>query len=182
MEPIVRQDILAVLDKAVIAIRAGNVAELNILSNQTIHNASIFQDEDSISVAILVYSLSKVVYRFAERHESINGLSGKLQGAAARLRKGDIDGFRDDLHHLFEVVSSMDRKLRLYIEEVIARAKVKKGSKLYEHGLSIARTAEILGISQWELQSYIGKTALAEDGHGPADVRSKLEFTRSLFS
>jgi hypothetical protein len=181
MEPIVRQDILAVLEKAVEAIRAGDVSTLGALSNQTIHNASIYQDEDSISVAILVYSLSKVVQRFGERGESMNGVSGKLGQAAARLRGNDERGFRDGLHHLFEVVSSMDRKLRLYIEEVIAKARVKKGSKLYEHGLSIARTAEILGISQWELQSYIGKTALTEIGHALPDVRRKLEFARSLF-
>jgi hypothetical protein len=183
MEPVVRQDILIVLDKAVKAIRAGDVGELNALSNQTIHNASIYQDEDSISVAILVYALSKIVQRFIERGESMDGVSTRLAQAAGKLRTLDVDGFRDDIHHLFEVVSGMDRKIRLYIEEVIEKARVKKGGKMYEHGLSIARTAEVLGISQWELQSYIGKTALTEISHSAtSDVRKKLDLARSLFT
>ncbi len=79
----------------------------------------------------------------------------------------------------FDFINKIDTKLKLYIEEVISKAKVKKGSKLHEHGLSIARTAEVLGISQWELMNYVGKTTISTvDG---VDVKTRLNFARKLF-
>ena len=64
MENKVRKDILKVLHRAIdiLSVREEkDVLELKELSNHTIHNSSIFQDEDSISFAILMYCLAKLI-------------------------------------------------------------------------------------------------------------------------
>ena len=81
---------------------------------------------------------------------------------------------------LYCIISTIDSKLKLYIGEVITQAEIKKGSKLYAHGISLGRAAEVLGISQWELMFYIGKTKLI-DVKGCVGVRERLNYARSLF-
>ena len=80
---------------------------------------------------------------------------------------------------IFQLVSGIDKKLRLYVEEVINQAKIKKSSKIYYHGISLARAASMLGVSQWELMNYIGKTSITE--FSPGNVKKRLEFTRKIF-
>ena len=77
-------------------------------------------------------------------------------------------------------ISKQDAKMKLYIQQVIERAKVKKASKMHEHGISIARTAELLDLSQWELQSYIGKT-VREIPHDGMTAKERLQKARALF-
>lgn len=182
MDETIKKDILDVLSKASEILKVKeekDTAELRELSNHIIHNASIFQDEDSISIAILTYSLSKVIER---REGRINypALLRLISSAADSLSLNKINDYRNSIKKLFAFISSIDNKLKLYIEEVINQAEIKKGGKLYEHGISLARASEVLGISQWELMFYIGKTKMT-DIKGGVDVRERLSYARRLF-
>ena len=42
------------------------------------------------------------------------------------------------------------------------KAKINKASRLYEHGISMEKTAKLLGISQWELAEYVGPMGASE--------------------
>ncbi len=181
MEPTVKEDIIDVLDRAIKIIKEQRFIELSELSNHTIHDASIFQDEDSVSMAILIYSLSKTVQRCAEKGVPCAELAGHLTDARDALKDDELGKYNAAIKKLFEVVNSFDKKLKLYIEEVINKAKVKKGSKLYEHGISIARTANILGISQWELMSYVGKTSITDFMEEKVSATKRLQMARGLF-
>ena len=46
----------------------------------------------------------------------------------------------------------------------------------------MAKASEILGISQWELMNYIGKTQINDNIPDIIDARSRLRFARGLFS
>jgi len=182
MDEVVKKDILEVLSDVIkiLAVEEDrDVADLRELSNHTIHNASIFQDEDSVSIAILIYSLSKVIER---REGKMNyGVMLNILGKAKKnLEENNIDGYRKTIRKLFDFISTIDTKLKFYVEEVISQAQIKKGSKLYAHGISLARAAEILGISQWELMFYVGKTRLT-DIKGGIGVKERLNYARSLF-
>lgn len=182
MDEVVKKDILNVLSDVVGILKVEeekDVAELRELSDHIIHNASIFQDEDSISIAILIYSLSKIIER-REGRMNYNVLLKLITGAGKNLEQNKIDGYRGVIKKLFKFISTIDTKLKLYIEEVINQAEIKKGSKLYAHGISLGRAAEVLGISQWELMFYIGKTKLT-DVKGGVGVRERLNYARGLF-
>lgn len=180
MRNIVRKDILEVLEQAIVSMEAEDHHALGELSNHVIHDASVFQDDDSVSIAVLVYALSKVIQRCCEGNIPHARLVALVQQARAELSAGRDDSYRALVRKTLEEIRKLDEKLKLYITEVLEKARVKKASKLHEHGISLARTAELLGISQWELQDYIGKTRIPEQALGmPATAR--LQLARSWF-
>ena len=176
MIDVIKEDVLSVLGQALEILKSPEkpVQDLSELSNHIIHDASIFQDEDSVSVAVLIYALSKVIPYCEEKNMSINSLVSGLQKAHDLLEANDYKKYRTAIKQLFEQIRKVDAKLKTYIKEVLDRARIKKGSKLHEHGISIARTAELLGLTQWELQDYIGKQKYFDIKEMPATKRLKI--------
>ncbi len=180
MEPTVQQDIKDVLAQVLKALRDDDPTAMLELSNHTIHDASIFQDEDSISFAVLVYALSKTIQRCKEALCSYGQFVAPLQRAHEAIVAGDIQKYQKCIIQVLNEIRKSDQKTSIYIQEVLDKARIKKGSKLHEHGISIARTAELLGISQWELANYVGKTTVT-DSIGKT-VTERAAFARSLFT
>ncbi|MBI2651010.1 hypothetical protein HYX01_00915 [Candidatus Woesearchaeota archaeon] len=184
MNEIVRKDALEIIKKviAILSIKGEkDIIGLKGLSNHTIHNASVFQDEISVSVAVLLYALSKIIER--KRNEMDYGsIIMHLENAQKYLEKSEESNFSSAIRKLFSEISSIDSKLKLYIEEVVNQAQIKKGYKLCEHGLSCGKASEVLGISQWELMNYIGKTKLSEGIEDIIDVKERMRLARGLFS
>jgi len=181
MQEIIRKDILSVLDKAItiLSVREDkNISELKELSNHTIHNASIFQDEYSVSIAVSIYALSKITERGGSVNQEIIKLLISARDCLARLSE---QAYSENIKKLLDRISGIDSRLRLYIGEVIDQAQIKKGGKVYEHGISMARAAEILGISQWELMNYVGKTKIMENMSDRVDAKTRLGFSRKIF-
>ena len=184
MHDIIKKDIIAVLTDLIKILKVkeeSDIAQMKELSNHVIHNASVFQDEDSVSVAILIYSLSKIIER-KQREMDYNKILSMLNSCISYLKNNQDDAFRKSIKNIFDFIRTMDQKLRLYIHEVINQAQIKKGCKLCEHGISVARAAEVLGISQWELMHYIGKTTLIDQFSEPVNVSKRLKIARSLFT
>jgi len=180
MNEIVRKDILLILSKALNILKKQEeeeIAQLKELSNHTIHNSSIFQDDDSIDIAVLVYSLSQIIER---KHFIDTRIVKQIEESYYNLKKNSISEYKRTIKNLFKTISKIDEKLKMYIEEVIDQAQIKKGSKLYAHGISLARSAELLGTSQWELMNYVGKTQISESTDR-TDIRARLQLTRGLF-
>ena len=76
----------------------------------------------------------------------------------------------------------MDERLPYFIQEIIEKAKISKGSKIYEHGLSLRRASELLGISQWQLMHYVGKTRIADTEAPPRiSTKDRLRYAKSIF-
>ena len=181
MRDIIKKDILKIINQVLELLKQKdetNVVELKELSDHVIHNASIFQDKDSVSIAVLIYSLSKIIERegFIEKKIVQN-----LKHAKFHLEKDEFTKYNIVIKKTFRAISRADNKLKLYIQEVIDQAEIKKGSRLYEHGISIAQAASVLGISQWDLMSYIGKTKIPDVTPLRSDVKNRLMFTRKLF-
>ena len=105
-----------------------------------------------------------------------------LNSCILNLKNNDDNGFRKSIKNMFNFIRTMDQKLRLYIHEVINQAQIKKGCKLCEHGISIARASEVLGISQWELMHYLGKTTIIDQFGEAVNVSKRLKIARSLFT
>ena len=183
MNELVRKDAISILSQLIEILKVkeeNDVADIRELSNHTIHNASVFQDEASVSIAILIYSLSKIIER-KQWQLDYGSIASMLENAREFLENERFEEYNKAIKKLFGLISNIDSKLKLYIGEVINQAQIKKGSKLYEHGISVARAAEVLGISQWELMDYIGKTKLTEEIQDIVDLSTRIRFARSLF-
>lgn len=180
MRDIVKHDILEVLEQALPAIQAHDVHALSDLSNHVIHDASIFQDDDSVSFAVLIYALSKIIQRCCDEKIPFPQVEQSLQEAKDALELDKHDVYRAVIRRVFDEVKKLDEKVALYITEVLVQARIKKASKMTEHGVSLARTAELLGVSQWELQDYLGKTQISEHELG-VPVKQRLGVARGWF-
>lgn len=184
MDDLVRKDALKIVGRVIEILKVKeekDVSELKDLSNHTIHNASVFQDECSVSIAVVIYALSKIIERNPEQL-NYKKIIGFLEKTKSALKNNEAHNLKLAIRKLFSEISAIDNKLSLYIHEVINDAQVKKGCKLCEHGLSTAKASQVMGVSQWELMNYLGKTKLNENIAGIVDVRSRLKFTRNLFS
>lgn len=177
----VKKDLLQVLKKAQRYINSRHSKKLKHLSDYTIKNASLFQDPDSLSMAVVIYALSKLLERWGFDSEYSEQARNLLGSAHFSLENDRVEEYRDKVKKLFEFTSSIEDKFKLYIDKVIEKAQIKKGSMLYEHGISVSRAAELLNIGQWELMSYIGKTRIHDEPGIISDVEKRLEFARSLF-
>ena len=179
MEENIKKDIISLLELTEQALNKKDEMALKELSNHTIHNASIFQDKNSITIAVVVYALFKVMNRMSLVEPRIVTLINKAKQA---LQKSKTQQYEKLIKKLLNEISSIDKKMNLYIQKIINEAEIKKGSKLYEHGISLAQTANLLGVSQWEMMKYIGNTNIADKFDEDINVMTRINHTRRLFN
>jgi hypothetical protein len=176
----IKRDIISLLKNSIKAIEEKNYSKLKGLSNQTIHNASIYQEENSISIGVVVWCLYKVFRRTDKlRAEILND----LKKAQEELQKDNYEMYQNYTADILQKIKTEDRRINKYVEEILRQAQIKKGSKIYKHGISIARCAQILDVTMWELANYIGKTNIYED-EDAVDVgcKEKFDFVQKIFN
>jgi len=152
--------------------------ELKKLSNQTMENISLFHDQDSISLSVLVYSL----YKIFSKNDTISGTSlCKLVDKSLSVID-DEPQFRTSIRKLFDQIKKYDKNLDVNILHLIKHAQIKKGLKVVEHGVSIGQASEIMGVSKWEIMEYLGTTKIIDrDANTRIDAKTRINFTRGLF-
>ncbi len=79
-------------------------------------------------------------------------------------------------------IQKLPGDLKKNINEVFRMAKINKASRIYEHGISMGKTAKILGISKWELSDYTGKTGIADVNLGiTIPVTQRIKQAEDIF-
>lgn len=188
MKEIERKDIISVLSKAIRAIKENDITMLRDVSDEVLHDSSIFQDSYSTSVAVIIYSLSKIYqknqYKSYKNWGIFNEKCLRLLGdALIEIRKGSIKGYAFKIKETYKLISELEDKFGMYITEVLNQSKIKKSSRIFEHGISAGRAAEMLGVSTWELMSYLGQTKIIDTKPlMTKSVKERLAYTRSVFS
>jgi len=172
--------VLDVLKKVRRLIEEDNPHEIKILSNQTIHEATLSQDPDNIIVAVLVYAIGKILERKHYREMPgwdtfYNSLLKNLDGGTVCLAKGDLSKCRISFGKIRNSLNKIEGNLGMYIKDVFRKAEINKAFRLYEHGISSEKTAELLGISLWDLSSYIGQSSISE-----AHISMSMPVTKRL--
>jgi len=180
-------NILRILKETKKAILESDSLKLKELSNQTIHSASTLQDTDSISIAILVYSLSKIIerkdrFKIKKWNLFVQKINSYLSLAEKALKEDRIDKLTLYLEQTRKTITSISN-IKPIIQDVIRKASINKASKIYEHGISMEQTANILGITQWELSEYAGQTNIAEVPlNKTQDVKQRAKMAMEFFS
>jgi hypothetical protein len=188
MKPEIKGEIVDVLKNSLDAIKNDNIKKLRDLSNKIINSSSLFQDENIIAVAVMTYSLSKVYERTDYRkYPSWNLFNettiNSIKGALFALQNNNFEVFEKNIKNILDVIDRLDNKLKNYVKDTFYNSQIARGSRLHEHGISLGRTAELLGINQWELSDYIGRTGIADVKEGQTVKEDKrLRIARGLFS
>ncbi len=188
MEEEQRINITRIIGEAIKAVKNDDVKSLKNLSNETIHDASTVQDQHSIAVAVLIYTLSKI-YERESHYEKFKGwrifcleCQKVLETAKQKLESNDVEGFDLAIKKYMKHLKNVEKKLRNYIQDVLRKAKINKASRLYEHGVSLGRTADMLDITRFELMDYVGKTYIADVKESVTlNAEKRLEMARKLF-
>jgi hypothetical protein len=180
-------NVLRILRGARKAVEEDRPFELKSLSDQTVHSATVSQDADNVIVAVLVYSLGKVMER--ANYRNMEGWAGfysavlkNLNEAIVALEARKVVLARKSLGRIRERLNEIEGNLGRYVKDVFRKAEVNKAFKLYEHGLSSERTADLLGVSLWDLASYIGQSNIGDAKVGVTmPVKDRVKMAEGFF-
>src|SRR3989344_4247423 len=151
----IKDNILRILKQTIKAIHKQDIKQLKDLSNNTVHDSTVFQDEHSIEIAVLIYSLSKIFER--SKYQQYKDWNIFQKTTLHNLKKA-----YQNIRNIFSITSKLETNLKKYIKEILEKGKIVKGSRVYEHGISAGRTAKLLNISEWDLLDYTGKTGISD--------------------
>jgi hypothetical protein len=180
-EDVHRTDILGEVRKA---LADDNAVRLRDLSNQTIRSASYIQDSGSIALAVLIYTVSKLIER--EDHRKIKNwpvfvkkLDSWLALATQAEKKGNQEAYESYLMQARKSLTTVSVSVKPYVQDVLHKASINKASKIYEQGISLGKTAQLLGVSPWELTEYASQKH--EGGYQTLDVATRAAMALKFF-
>ena len=183
-----KENVLRILEETKDAILKEDSVKLKELSNQTIHTASTSQDPDNIAVAVVVYSLSKIIERkqyqgFAGWKKFYVEIVSTIDDSISSIKNSDDKKLREGLTKIRKTVSQLSGKLKIYIQDVFRKAEINKASKIYEHGISMEQTASLLGVTLFELASYAGQKPEISDAtfNKTVDVKKRIKTAMEMF-
>ncbi len=182
-----KENILRILREARAAVSKEDVVKIKSLSNQTIHSASVEQDADSIAIAVIIYSLSKIIERksyveYKEWPSFYKEYINLIDLALKNLEKDNYEEFRKNINQIREEISALSGRFKDYIQDVFRKAEINKASKIYEHGISLEQTAGLLGITLWELAEYSGQTGLSDiDLSVTLPIKQRIKNAEDMF-
>ena len=182
-----KENVIDIFEKLKEAIKKKDVVTMKELSNRTIHSASVEQDTDSVSVAVIVYALSKMIERHSQSDyqgsdKFYSSALTSIDNAIKSLKKDDYETFKKNLEEISRSVSSLSGNLKKYVKDVFRKARINKASKIYEHGISMEQTAKLLGITLWELATYSGQKGVGEESISKTqDVKSRIKLAMEMF-
>ncbi len=182
-----KEHILEVLRQAYGAVKNEDTPLLRELSNQTIHSVSIYQDPDSLAIAVTIYALAKIFEKGDIKDSKkwnifLSRTLKCLDRACYFLQNDKLQYFRREIIRIRNTLN-MFVHLKDYIQEVFRKSSINKASRVYEHGISRAETASLLGISQWELAAYASVPIITDlDLTITKPIRERIKFTEDLFN
>jgi len=162
-----RENIIRILREAKKAVEDKDTLKIKQLSDQTTHTASVYQDPDNIAVAVIVYSLGKITERTNYQTQKgwktfYNNFITCIEKAKIAIEKKKLREFRRQIANIRKGMESLTPDFKKHIQDVFRKAQINKASKIYEHGISMEQTANLLGITLWELAEYSGSTNVGD--------------------
>ncbi|MEK6906574.1 MAG: hypothetical protein AABW81_03060 [Nanoarchaeota archaeon] len=182
-----KENILRILKETKDAVKIEDNVKLKRLSDQTIHTASITQDPDNIAIAVIVYSVSKIIER--KKYQEYPGWNkfykvfvSSISNSINSIERNDNDGLKKNIEIIRKEINTVSGRIRKYIQDVFRRASINKASRIYEHGISMEKTSKLLGITLFELASYAGQTGISDAPLGRTlDPRSRIKLAMEMF-
>lgn len=179
MEDVVRKKILNNLDQVLKILQdkdSRDLEELKNLSDQAVEDVALHKDLDMISITVLIYSIYKILGTM--KADDYNKIMDKLRFAKNSLKDRNLSIYNCNIKDLYTIINRSNAEVKTHLQDVMQAARIKKGTILLEHGLSIGQAAGLMGLSNWDLQQYAAKTtALQTDTETiPAVKRLQLAF------
>ncbi len=182
-----RENILRIFQETKEAVSEGNSAKIKKLSNQTTNTASLTHDPDNIAAAVVVYALSKIIER--EDYRQLPGWNefykiyiSSIDKIIDAIKRKDDQAYGKNVSLIRNAIGKLSGKLKDYISDVFRAASINKASRIYEHGISMEKTANLLGVTMFELADYAGKGKYADIPEAQTvDVKTRIKLAMGMF-
>lgn len=182
-----KEHILQVLKEVKEACRKNDIIKLRELSNQTIHSASVKQDDISIAVAVVIYSISKILERtnyqdYPDWDYFFKEYKQSLEQAIKDLERNEEEGFKKHIKSIEGLIDKLTGNFKMHIQQVFEKARINKASRIYEHGISMEQTASLLGVTLFELAEYAGRTGISDINlNKTLMIKKRISYVREIF-
>ena len=181
-----KNNVLRIVRKSIKAMKNNDSYGLKILSDQTNNTASRTQDPDNITLAVLVYSLSKLIER--KKYHNLKGWKKFrddvlliLNQLEKSLSSDNPKQTQNKMQKLRKNISKMTGDLNEHIQDVFRKASINKASKIYDHGISMEKTSKLLGVTMYEIAGYIGQKK-SSDEEKDSDVSQRIKLAQEMFN
>ncbi len=154
--------------------------DLKNLSEHVIADVALYRNVDAATLAILIYSIYKSLPCIpADKQKELIESLDKLQ---SHIQKKEFTKYNDSIKELFELLRACNSQIKTHIQDVFYAAKIRKGTDLLEQGLSLARAADLMGVSRWDVLQY-GGTKVTQVEHTESwPAAKRLKLARSIFA
>ncbi|MHA2296770.1 MAG: hypothetical protein ACXAEU_03165 [Candidatus Hodarchaeales archaeon] len=164
---VIWKECMDIIDNAVKALEEKNTRKLRTLSNSLIHTSSIYQDPVTIKTSIILHAIYKLAEKGVKRKKRqwkkfVTRMSAALTTASEALFRNDLSDYLSTTNLIFKILEAADSEFNDYFTHVVEKARLNKGWKFHEHGLSLGMVAKLIGENKWELQDYLGSTKTSE--------------------
>jgi len=166
MKEVVRTEIINLLSQSfdILKIRKEeDVEKLKELSDKGIGTVALYKDLDLISITVMVYSLHKIITTISPKDYPF--LLKDLEKAKNSLANKNFTLYNKSIKLIYQIIHKSDAKVKDHLSDVLHAARIKKSAVLLSKGLSIGQAAGLMGLSNWDLQQYAGKTTTFEQHH-----------------
>lgn len=156
-----------------------DIEELKTLSDHSIEDIAVQKDLELVSVTVLLYSLYKTITCIDAK--AYDKILKELQSAANSLEQRNLSRYNASIKKLYELIRSCNAQVQEHLNDVMQAARIKKGATLLQRGLSIGQAAGLMGLSNWELQQYAGKTTALDQHTEKIPARNRMMQALKLF-
>lgn len=161
--------------------------QLKETSNHAILDAIETLDKSTAKIAVLAYSLSKIV---SKEHVLKNPLWGKAKKNMSSLlfectkflKKNKQHKFQKKLEKIEKMVKEVDNEIGNYVRNVWDKAKIKIASSFYAKGLSLSQASQLAEANKAELQNYIGITKIHDEEKTGYSMKQRMKTARKIFN
>ncbi|MGV8142786.1 MAG: hypothetical protein ACP5NS_04095 [Candidatus Pacearchaeota archaeon] len=182
-----RQHLIEILTKSREALEQQDASKLSELSNTTIHSASVYQHTDFVLVAVITYALSKILERkdklpIKNWQSFVKEINNHISFSISALQRNNQRQFIIGLEKTKHYLQNFSEIMKPIMQEVLRKASINKASKIYEHGISLAKTTKILGVTPWELSEYLGEREAPHNSLSKTiDIKERIKTTMEFF-
>lgn len=182
MNEVIVKEILEILSKTINILEVKeekDIEELKGLSDRAVEGVALYKNLDMISVTVLVYSIYKIAKDITPK--DYQEILGGLRFAKDSLDRRNLGRYNKSIKQVYDIVRKCNAKVKEHLQDVMHAAKIKKGNVLLQKGLSLGQAAGLMGLSNWDLQQYAGKTTVIEPHREAVPAKKRMITALKIF-
>ena len=105
----------------------------------------------------------------------------ELESALSNLQQNQLGRYNQKIKSLYDILRRDNSDVKMHLQDVMHAARIKKSASLLKKGLSIGQAAGLMGLSNWDLQQYVGGTTLLGQHKEIYPANKRLGLALKLF-